>query len=104
MSFTTHCASAGDRQKMRKRKGKVAERLKASVLKTEGAKASVGSNPTLSAPTSKYTVANMQKIIFALGMARALLYKFTRPLPTQIDEQTLTEIDKIISEICYDQK
>jgi hypothetical protein len=75
----------------------LAERLKASVLKTEGAQVPGGSNPSPS---------DWQRILLALGMARGLLSKLPGKhfVENDPDWETLQRIDKIISEVCYKKK
>lgn len=70
----------------------------ASVLKTEESKDSVGSNPTAS---EIKLMNNYNLLLYAVGLARGLLSKYTRPLPTLQDELVIDKIDEIIAKVCY---
>lgn len=68
-------------------------------MKTTGRERSGGSNPS---PSDFHEIiSDLNKALLALGMARGLLYKFTRPLPSIMDEETMAKIDQLIGEVCY---
>lgn len=68
------------------------EWLIGTVLKTVRAQAHVGSNPTPS---------DYSRIVFALGMARGLLWKYVPQIHNYDDMQTMKQIELIIGEVLY---